>query len=114
MSIMRRCAHAALALVLSVFAIAPHQHEGLRESLVQETVTAQIGKCETPQTRHFHAARSIHEHPCVACARQHSAGAMRSPAAPFKVLPATRTFTVAVSHRASAIVVFTPLRAPPA
>jgi hypothetical protein len=110
---LRRCAHLALALLLSIFSVAPHQHDGLSESFPTDRLV-QVGKCDAPQERHFHAARDIHAQPCVACVRQHAAGALSVLVAAVErpieigaaVLPVVRT--------PNASLVLTQLRGPPA
>ncbi|HET7711179.1 MAG TPA: hypothetical protein VFL80_04560 [Thermoanaerobaculia bacterium] len=84
-------AHAVLSLLVSLFAVAPHHHEGIAENLSGERI-AKIGRCDTPNTRHFHRARAEEGPPCVACVRQHSAGALKAllsstaPIAPLGIL----------------------------
>lgn len=114
MSNLRRGAYAVLALVLSVFAIVPHLHEGLVENVRGGEVLAQVGACDDVSARHFHAAKPIHAQPCVACTRQHATGTFRTVTASIVrpvVVDAIATGTI--RHTAPSIV-FTPLRGPPA
>jgi len=114
MSIPRRVAYAALALVLSVFAIAPHLHEGLIENLRGGEILAQVGACDDVSARHFHAAKTLHAQPCVACTRQHTAGALRTVIASIErpvIVGGTATGTIRLSAPS---IVFTRLRGPPA
>ncbi len=114
MSTLRRGAYAVLALVLSVFAIAPHLHEGLIENVRGGDVLAQIGACNDTSALHFHAAQTIHAQPCVACTRQHSTGAFRTASASVvRPVVADAIATGTIRHTAPSIV-FTPLRGPPA
>ncbi|HEX2835535.1 MAG TPA: hypothetical protein VHW00_21160 [Thermoanaerobaculia bacterium] len=113
MSALRRSAHLALALVLSLFAIAPHQHEGLAEHGFRDTV-ASINDCAPSAAHHFDAARVVHAHPCLACVRNHAAGAFRSTiptfTQPSSVVRAAIVLTLPPTHFRD----FTPLRGPPA
>lgn len=114
MSRLRRCAHLALALLLSIVAVAPHQHDGLAETLFAQETT-QIATCEASQTRlHVHTAQVAHTRPCVACVRQHSAGTLHVLATTLERPVADGTFAIAVEQAPAPSVVFTPLRAPPA
>ncbi|HEX2123444.1 MAG TPA: hypothetical protein VHL59_17565 [Thermoanaerobaculia bacterium] len=114
MSHLRRGANFALALLLSIVAVVPHQHDGLAETLFQERTT-QVGTCDAPQTRqHLHASRIAHTQPCVACLRQHSSGAVHVLVAAVERPVVVRAQTVAVAPEPAPSIVFTPLRAPPA
>jgi hypothetical protein len=110
---LRDFAHLTLVLILSAFAVAPHQHEGLTENLLRDSVT-QVGKCDAPQAHHFHASRVVHARPCIACVRQHAAGALSltAVAIPRPVVVGTPTSTLAAP--ATTTTVSTPSRAPPA
>jgi len=110
---MRTVAHLVLTLVLSAFAVAPHQHDGLTESVPRDSVTL-FGKCDEPQAGHLHASRLVHARACVACVRQHASGALRlAPVAvPRPVVVGTPTHAIAAP--AAATVTFALLRAPPA
>lgn len=109
---LRRGAHLTLAIVLTFFAVAPHQHEGWAETFGRETV-AQVGDC-TAQTTHLHAARATTAHPCVACVRQHSSGTFRALVTPVSKPVITGFGSVAIARTAPPTLVFTPLRGPPA
>jgi hypothetical protein len=112
MLLARRCAHLALAVVLAIFAVAPHQHEGLVEH-VRPTVT-NLGTCDEPDAQHLHASKEVHAQPCVGCVRHHSSGALNPLAGGAEPLPAVAVFTAVRTCAYAATVVFTPLRAPPA
>lgn len=114
MSPLRRCANLALALLLSLIAVAPHQHDGVVDTLFQERET-QIGTCDTPQTRqHLHASRVAHAHPCVACVRQHANGALHVLVAVAERPVVAAPMAIVVAQTPAPSIVFTPLRAPPA
>jgi hypothetical protein len=72
--IIRRATLIALALLVTLFSVAPHQHDGLIDDLFKEPSLERIGACSTPNVAHLHAARATRPHPCAACLRQHSAG----------------------------------------
>lgn len=109
----RRCAHLCLALVLTFFAVAPHEHEGLREH-VSSDVATNLGTCDAPAGPHLHASREVPAKPCVACVRHFSAGALHPRGSAAEPLVAAATFVAARHFALAASIVFTPLRAPPA
>ena len=103
----------ALTLVMSVFAVAPHQHEGFVEDLFRDGVE-QIGKCQQPNTRHFHRAKAVHGDACVACARQHATGTFRGVVRLATPRVAIRFAVASFVRVASASIVVPRLRGPPA
>jgi hypothetical protein len=109
----RRPAHLALALLLSLFAIAPHQHEGLTENVFRETVTP-VNHCDAENPRHFDAAKAAHPSPCVACVRNHSAGAFRTTLVGFTQFSTIDRPSIVIAAPATYSRDFTPLRGPPA
>lgn len=112
MFLARRCAHLALALILGVFAVAPHQHEGLSDHAASEIVT-NLGTCDAPERSHIHASREIVTPRCVACVRHFSAGALHPLTATAAPLVQPARFVARLELAVAATVVFTPLRAPP-
>ena len=111
--LMRRAAFLAITIVVTVFSVAPHEHDGFSEVLRKNTVES-IGECHNATAHHFHAARLRQPHPCAACLRQHSSGTLRLVAIPLAVRVTVATVVViATSPRAGALV-FTPSRGPPA
>lgn len=112
MLLARRCAHLALALLLSFFAVVPHGHDGLQEH-ARETVT-NLGTCDSPESQqHLHASKVERAQPCVACVRHHSAGALSPLAAAAEPLVHGTSFDATGTLAVAASIVFTPLRAPP-
>ena len=115
MPILRRSAYFALALILSLFAIAPHQHEGLTDVFGADaagTIT-NLGSCDAPNAHHLHNSREVVAHPCVACVRHHSAGALHAGALASHRLveiPSVSAFWTVVR---STVIVVTRLRGPP-
>jgi hypothetical protein len=112
MLLARRCAHLALALLLSVFAVVPHGHDGLQEHARQGVTN--LGTCDAPEAQqHLHASEEQHAKPCVACVRHHSAGALSPLGAAAEPFVHSAVFNAANAFAVAASVVFTPLRAPP-
>jgi hypothetical protein len=72
-SAFRRGAVFILALTLTIFAVAPHDHE----SWGAETISApdsveRVGSCNQTSAVHCHSGRTVHRHDCIGCTRQHS------------------------------------------
>jgi hypothetical protein len=109
----RRAALIALALLVTIFSVAPHQHDGLIDDLFKEPPLERIGTCSTPNLAHFHAARATQPHPCAACLRQHSAGTLDLVTAPYARLFVVAVVVAITAAPVSARVAVTTSRGPP-
>ncbi len=100
-------------LVLSITAIAPHQHEGLVERVFGDAIES-VAHCAPTAPQHFDAARTVHSHPCVACVRDHSAGTFRTAVIGFTASLRAERVPIVVALPLAQHRDFTPLRGPPA